>query len=92
MDPRLAPRGGVKIGASAPPPPSRRRQTGPSRADPPDRARAGQKEAADRTYPSLGQSNQPLCASASVSDSDSETVYRTGPTGPSVMIWNHDFL
>jgi hypothetical protein len=37
VDPRLAPRASVEIGASAPPPPSRRRTTGQARPGPVDR-------------------------------------------------------
>jgi hypothetical protein len=81
VDPRLSPLASVEIGASAPPPLSRRRPTGlldrPERGCLPDLPVTG----------AVRAPNQHLCASTAAS----ETVYRTGPTGPSVMIWNHDF-
>jgi hypothetical protein len=51
VDPRLAPPGGVEIGASAPPPPSRRRLTGPARSGLVDRTGPTGPSSDDQTGP-----------------------------------------
>ena len=51
----------------------------PTRPDPPDRARACQKEAADRTYPSLGQSGHQISTSAPPPLSRTQTRRRSLP-------------